>query len=115
MATIKIPVFRLRGLDKELAEILEEADSRCATTFALQLDDMRERLATAALNAIGKNEARIMRRHADRDASGHLKASEKTGGLQWSNPDAQERMTEETEELQRSTPPRLSPSSRNRS
>lgn len=102
MASVKIPVFRLRALDQELGEMLQEADSRCATAFSLQLDDMRERLATSALNAIGKSEARIMRRHADRDPSGHLKASERTGGLQWSNPDAQERMTEEMAELQTS-------------
>jgi hypothetical protein len=99
MATIKIAVFRLRALDKELAEILEEADSRCATSFALQLDDMRERLATGALNAIAKNEARTFRRFADRDDKGHLKPSEKSGGFMFTNAESQEKLTDALEEL----------------
>jgi hypothetical protein len=97
-----IPVFRLRALDRELLEILLEADRRCSTEFALRLDEIRERLAVP-LEAVAKSEARIMRRNADVDASGKFVPAENGGGLKFSTSAQQEKLQDELGDLLKST------------
>lgn len=97
----KFQVFRLRNLDRELAEMLAEADGRCSTAFALRLDDLREKLSPS-LEAISKNQARIGRRHCDKDGKGNPKPDEKTGDLKFSTTEQQEKLNDEVSELLRS-------------
>ena len=98
---IKLPVYRIRALDTELAEILQEADTRCSTAFALRLDDLREKLVLP-LESVAKSQARIVRRHADQDAKGNPVRDEKTGSFIFSTAAQQEKVSDELAELMRS-------------
>lgn len=95
---MKLPVFRVRALDKELAEMLIEADGRCATEFALRLDDLRQKLAPSIIS-ISKSEARILRRNADQDGKGNPKPEESGRALRFSTADQQERLGDELDAL----------------
>jgi hypothetical protein len=97
----RILVYRLRNLDRELAEMLMEADGRCAVQYALQLDEIREHLSTP-LEAAANNEARILRRYADKDKQGHFVANEKNGGLKFSSAEQQEQLEHELATLAKS-------------
>lgn len=97
---MKVPVFRLRALDKELEEMLAEADGRCSTAFALRLDETREKLASP-MEAAARYEARIYRRHADQDGKGNPVLNDKNG-LKFSTADQQEKLNDELSALVRS-------------
>jgi hypothetical protein len=97
---MKVPVFRLRALDKELEEMLAEADGRCSTAFALRLDETREKIA-APMEAAARSEARIYRRHADQDGKGNPVLNEKNN-LKFSTADQQEKLNDELSALVRS-------------
>jgi hypothetical protein len=94
---MKVPVWRLRALDTELAEMLQEADGRCSTAFALKLDDLRERLSPRLL-AVGTSNSRIMRKHADQDGKGNPKPDEQ-GRLVFSTAEQQDKVAEEMNAL----------------
>lgn len=94
---MKVAVFRLRALDKELAEMLNEADGRCSTDFALMLDDLREQLGPK-LNAIARSEARIARKYADQDGKGNPKPDEQ-GRLLYTTADQQDSVNDAFNDL----------------
>lgn len=94
---MKIATFRIRDLDKEIEHILDEADGRCSTAFALRLDDLREKLSPS-LEALAKSQGRIARKHADKDGKNNPKPDEK-GHLKYSTADQQEALSVDMIEL----------------
>lgn len=96
---MKLAAFRVRALDRELDFILQEADARCSIAFALRLDEMRERLSPL-LEALGKSQARILRRFCDKDERENPKLDDKQA-LRFSTAQQQESMDDAMSDLNR--------------
>lgn len=96
---MKLEVYRIQALDKELEQMLEEADQRCAVDFALMLDDMRVGLS-GPLEAISRSTTRIQFRNADLDADRRPKRDGQ-GRLTFSTLEQQEAVSAELAELVR--------------